>query len=266
MTVVILAAGQGTRLQPYTLDRPKCLVPLDGTPLLDYHLRMLDRAGVHDVVLVTGFCADALADYAVRRAHNPDYATTNMVHSLFCATLNPDEDLYVAYADIIYSPEVFRRVAAAPGPVAVAVDMEWETLWRLRFDDPLVDAETLRMDEEGCITDIGQRPAVLTDIQAQYIGLMKFTPPGVRALQSAWAAARDMEARGEMPFDGARPRAQAYMTDMLQQLIRDGIPVRGVPIHGQWCEVDTTEDLARYQAVLAGSEPNPHLDFLRESA
>jgi len=60
MRVIILAAGQGTRLRPFTDDRPKCLVELHGRPLLHRQLDVLRAAGLNDIALVGGYRADCL--------------------------------------------------------------------------------------------------------------------------------------------------------------------------------------------------------------
>ena len=55
MKALILAAGRGSRLWPYTVDRPKCLLHLDGASILDHQLQQLERISVCEVVLVCGF-------------------------------------------------------------------------------------------------------------------------------------------------------------------------------------------------------------------
>ena len=63
MQMVILAGGLGTRLRPLTQRLPKCLIPVNGKPFLEYQLEMLGRRGVRDIVL----CLDHLGE-ANRRA------------------------------------------------------------------------------------------------------------------------------------------------------------------------------------------------------
>src|ERR1044071_3517735 len=84
-SIVILAAGEGTRLRPHTLDRPKCLVPLAGRPLLAWQTDALRAAGVDDIVVVTGYRADQIRALGYRTVFNPRYEKTNMVASLMCA-------------------------------------------------------------------------------------------------------------------------------------------------------------------------------------
>jgi NDP-sugar pyrophosphorylase family protein len=58
VTAVILAGGQGTRLRPLTLARPKPIVPLLNVPFLAYQLDLLRRHGVDDVVLSCSYMVD----------------------------------------------------------------------------------------------------------------------------------------------------------------------------------------------------------------
>lgn len=51
MRAMILAAGKGERMRPLTLNTPKPLIPVAGVPLIEYHLRALQRAGIHEVVI-----------------------------------------------------------------------------------------------------------------------------------------------------------------------------------------------------------------------
>ena len=92
MKALILAAGEGTRLRPYTADRPKCLVEVAGRSLLDRQLDVLGAAGVAPVVVVGGYRAEMLPRPGIEVLLNPRYATTNMVTTLFCAeevSVNP---------------------------------------------------------------------------------------------------------------------------------------------------------------------------------
>jgi len=172
---VILAAGEGTRLRPLTDHLPKTLVPLGGQPLLARQTAVLHRAGITDISIVAGYCAEALEGSGARLFHNPHYATTNMVASLHCAKplFDGTDDVVVAYGDIVYEPRVLARLLATDAPIAVVVDLGWQRLWELRMDDPLSDAETMKLDAAGHIVELGRKPHSLADIQGQSIGLFK---------------------------------------------------------------------------------------------
>lgn len=63
MKALLLAAGLGTRLRPLTDTVPKCLVPINGRPLLDYWLEMLSNAGVGPLLVNTHYFADAVKEH-----------------------------------------------------------------------------------------------------------------------------------------------------------------------------------------------------------
>ncbi|NNL95809.1 MAG: NTP transferase domain-containing protein, partial [Xanthomonadales bacterium] len=101
MKLLILAAGMGTRLKPLTDDKPKVLTELNGKTLLQRQLDTAHEAGVHDVVLIGGYLADQLRGFGAELVINEDYATTNMVQSLFCARSHFGNDFIMSYGDIV---------------------------------------------------------------------------------------------------------------------------------------------------------------------
>ena len=58
--VIILVAGEGTRLRPYTKDRPKCMVEIDGVSLIDRQIQVLQREELDDILMVCGYKAEML--------------------------------------------------------------------------------------------------------------------------------------------------------------------------------------------------------------
>jgi choline kinase len=250
--MIILAAGQGTRLQPLTDDRPKCLVELAGRPLLDWQLRAARAEGISDVVVIGGYRADQLASYDVRNVTNPNFASTNMVRTLFCARELFGDGFVMSYGDIAYSPAVLRSLLQAEGQIGVVVDKTWLPYWKRRFDDPLSDAESLAIDPQGFLSDIGQKADRIDEIVAQYIGLVKFDGLGVQRLAEAYAAAEADTAGGHHPFGGTRSLDRLYMTDLLRGMIKRGDKLAAVETLGGWVEIDTPRDLAVAEDLVAG--------------
>jgi choline kinase len=249
MRAVVLAAGEGNRLRPLTADRPKCLVELAGRPLLAWQLDALGHAGVEDVTIVTGYRADAIT-LGTRRVHNPRYADTNMVASLMCARAAFDgtDDVLIAYGDIVYEPRLVDALRSTRSDIGVVVDRQWRRLWDLRMEDPLADAETLRLDADGYLVELGRTPERAEDIEAQYVGLVL-----VRAAHAvAWCDRYDALAP-DGDYEG-RDRDHMFMTAYLQLIVDAGVRVDAVVVDGGWLEVDTLEDLNAYDALRARGE------------
>lgn len=235
MRGLILAAGRGSRLKHQTEDRPKGLVELKGRPLIDWQLHALRGAGITGIALVGGYRAEALDRFTLPKFTNLRWAETNMVRSLMCAsTWLMREPTIVSYSDIVYDAATVRRLAAEQADIAISYDPAWQGLWSARFGDPLLDAETFRLSDNAMIADIGRKPSSLSEIQGQYMGLLKFTPDG-------WAAAhRFLEA---LPPDRCD---KLDMTTTLRLLIEAGHGIKAVAAAGPWAEIDSETDLALY--------------------
>ena len=245
MRAIILAAGQGTRLRPYTDNIPKCMVELAGKPLLHHQLEVLRDAGLSKILLVGGYRAERLNAEGVEIELNPKFATTNMVSTLFCAEewMQEGEDLIIAYGDIIYEPKVLQSLLAADAPIAISVDKQWQRLWEARMEDPLKDAETLKLQEGNRVIEVGKKPQSLEEIQGQYMGLIKVRGDTVKQFRKAWHSLdRDAHYDGQ-DFDNM------YMTSFVQHLIDTGVVVQAAFTDGGWIEVDSVEDLDFYNQL-----------------
>ena len=238
MKAIILAAGRGSRMKTLTDDRPKCLIELRGRPLLDWQLQAIRDAGIADVAIVTGYRRELLADRGLTEFHNARWAETNMVSSLACASeWLENAPCLVSYSDIFYSADAVSALIASPARLAVAYDPDWRALWERRFGDPLLDAETFRLNADGTLAEIGDQPRTVEEVQGQYMGLLRFEPAGWRELARVWQ---------ELP--GAA-RDRLHMTGALQRVIAAGREkVAAVPYFGEWGEVDSADDLQAYQS------------------
>lgn len=250
MRLIILAAGQGTRLRPLTDDRPKCLVDLGGRPLLEWQLAAAREAGINDVVVIGGYRIEQLRKYDVTVIENPRYASTNMLRTLFCARDLFANGFIMSYGDIVYSSVVLKRLIDDANAISVTVDRQWRSYWERRLEDPLSDAETLKIDAEGNLIEVGQKPQSYADIQAQYIGLVAFRAAGVKHLLSTFDRIVEEDAAGVNPFDGKRSLDSLYMTDLLQGMIDSGIKLNAFQIDGGWVEIDSVSDLALAEKLL----------------
>lgn len=253
MKALILSAGQGSRLRPFTDDRPKGMVAVAGKPIIQWQVEMFRAHGIDELAIVTGYEAEAVDGFGAQLFRNPDYETTNMVHSLFCAREFLTGDVLVSYGDILYSDDVLRTVLGTDEDVSVAVDLEWERYFADRFGDPYEDAESLLVDRTGALTSIGRPNPSPQEVQAQYIGLVKLSAHGLDQLTSIHADAS--RSGGEIGW--GRPPRKAYMTDLLQEAIRREHRLAAVPIHRGWVEVDTPRDLQIAQEAVPALLASP---------
>ena len=234
---LILAAGRGKRLAGLTDHTPKCLLSVRGKTLLDWQLDALRGAGIAEVAIVTGYRRGQVARPGLSEFHNPDWESTDMLASLACAAAWLRQGpCIVSYADIFYQRSAVAALLACSAPLAITYDVHWEALWRRRFGDPLIDAETFRLGPGGTLAAIGARPATLAEVEGQYMGLLRMDWEGWCALEDVRAALAPAQA------------ARLQMTGALQGVIAAGrMQVAALPYAEEWGEVDCAADLACYE-------------------
>lgn len=251
MKVMILAAGQGTRLRPLTDEIPKCMVKLNSKSLIERQIESIKACGVleQDIYILTGYKEEKLHELFkatdIQFISNQEYDNTNMVYTLMCAEelFEKEDDIIVTYGDIIYTPQVFQSLLDSDEELSVIVDNGWLAYWSIRCEDPLSDAETLMKDDNGYLTEIGQKTDDINKIQAQYIGLMRYQGNGVKKVLDICKEAKKRSENGQGLWKTNRTYKKMYMTDMLQGLIEKGNKLKAVEINRGWYEVDCESDL-----------------------
>jgi len=254
-TIVFLAAGKGSRMGSVTDNKPKAMVPVADRPIIDWLIDSARTAGIDDIAIVTGFQRTRIENYldsGIRMFNNPEYESTDMVHSLFCAEEILEGPVVISYTDILYEVDVLETLLSGTEHITVAVDELWQPYWELRQDEPVEDAESLSLDRSDRITSIGKEVNSVSEPDAQYIGLVKFSREGIKWFREIYHANREENDPSGIPSEDKN----LHMTELLQLLIQQGSPVHGQRIQGGWVELDTPTDLeiARTVCNVSGKQ------------
>jgi choline kinase len=239
MIGMVLAAGAGRRLRPYTDTLPKALVPVDGeTTILDIALRNLAEVGLTDVVIVVGYAAGAVearlddlqAKYGVKitLVYNDKAEEWNNAYSLWLAREHFAQGALLVNGDTVHPVSVERTLLAERGPgillaldtVKKCADEEMKTVF----------------DDSGQLTKITKLmdPA---EAYGEYIGATLIEPHVAAGLADALEATW-------------RRDPNLYYEDGYQEYANRGGEVRGASIGDvEWVEVDNHDDLARAREI-----------------
>ena len=135
MNAIILAAGMGTRLRPLTNDRPKCLVAVNGVPMVERQIQFLKEKGIDDITLISGYKAEALDflkdKYGVDIVFNDRYDTCNNINSLYIVR-NRFHDTYVLEGDVYMDKNVL--LSEVNHSTYFARKKKYENEWGLEVD------------------------------------------------------------------------------------------------------------------------------------
>lgn len=239
MKAIILSAGQGKRLFPYTENTPKCLLPVaPGISLLGWQLDQLACAGIDEVVVVTGYQADRVeaeiarcrSFIAVRSLFNPDFDKADNLRSVWSARHEMDQDFILLNGDTLFTSDVVTQLIESPAQeITVTVSCKD----RYDSDDMKVQLK------DGLLDRIGKTLA-LDAVDAESIGMIRFLGAGVGDFRAAVETAIAAE-------NGDR----VWYLSVIDAL------ARSLRIHiaeiasGDWCEVDFPVDLQRARTAVA---------------
>ena len=241
MKAVILAAGQGTRLKKYTQNLPKGMLSFMGKTIIERQIEMYKKCGIGDIIVVCGFAAEQIQYEGVKYYTNENYADTNMVESLMTAKDEFDDDIIVSYSDILFEEQMLRAMMKSSADFVVAVDDDWKDYWQKRYGKVDFDTESLSIDRDGNIVELGLESPKPEDIDARYIGLLRFSKEGLRYIEKIMEAAY-LNFENEPWQQSGKTVRKAYMTDLLNAIIESGKEVKAEHFQNGWIEFDTNED------------------------
>ncbi|MDF0668573.1 MAG: phosphocholine cytidylyltransferase family protein [Nitrospira sp.] len=230
MKAVILAAGVGKRLWEVTQHRPKCLIEIGGRSLLRRYLESLVSVGIRRAEIVVGYKQEMIRAAVERDACgvNVTFLVNEQFHrgsisSLWIARTALDDDTIVMDADVLFHPEILRRLVSSPSENALLMD------------------ETVKQTGEECMVVVaGGRVIALTkSLPEQY----DYAGEGVGFLRVRHADT----ARVVSSLHGYIDRGSWDMEyeDALQQYFQD-VRVGHERIGGlPWTEIDFIEDVRK---------------------
>lgn len=229
MKAIILAAGKGGRLAPYTDSRPKCLVQVDGKAILDYQLEALEAAGVEDVVIVTGYRKEMVAEHLKNRGcpeftliENERYGETNTAYSLWLARHEMTDDFFYLNGDVLIHPEIIRRLAGSTAPEVLA--MERKTCGE----------EEVKATLDGVRVTALSKTVPPSEAYGEFIGIAKFSRRFAPSFRAALEEVIEEDKLFTVYFEAALER-------LLEHHTLTAVDITDLPA----IEIDFPEDLTR---------------------
>jgi len=117
MKAVVLAAGEGVRLQPITLTRPKHMIKIGGKPLLEHCLNALKASGINEILIITHYMGKVIREYfgngenfGLKIEYTEQKAVLGTGNAVSAAEPFVDDTFLLVYGDLLFSKEAVSRV------------------------------------------------------------------------------------------------------------------------------------------------------------
>lgn len=228
-TVVIMAAGRGTRMKELTKDKPKHLLPVLGRPFLDYTLDRLRQAGFSRMIILIGHQSQAFSVYHgvsdIQLFEQPRfherYGTAAAVEAVKAAV--GDEPFAVIAGDNLYAVEDLKKLRDYTGQMLIGGyrTEQWQGMG------------ILKQRPDGTLEKIVEKP---TEFVGDLINasMYLFTPeifPVIEQLQPS-------------------PRGEYEITDAINQVAARK-PVNVTVLEKRWLDLTAPADIPKIEAALA---------------
>lgn len=250
MNGIILAAGMGKRLVPFTDNFPKGMIKLFDKSLIEMQIDIFHGCGINDITIVTGHLSEKMNFRSVQYIKNENFSSTNMNESLFCAKEKLCDSVLISYSDIIFEKKIIDQLLNFKVDIGVAVRSNWKSFYNGRTLHPITEAEKILLENGKILKtqkDISEE--LPNQTTTEFLGLIKLSKVGCSIFLEKFSELKKSHT-GE--FHSSPSLKQAYLTDMLQEIIDTGYTVEPILVDGNWCEIDTMQDIenARKNFIL----------------
>ena len=145
----------------------------------------------------------------------------------------------------MFESNVVKRLLESDHDISVVVDIDWRGYYVDRKEHPIEEAENVIFNSNNEVIKIGKISTEKEEVHGEFIGMIKLTHRGTEICKKNFHRVKKLY--WGKPFQRAKTFQNAYLTDMIQELVDIGIKVHCVIIERGWKEIDTVED---YQKSL----------------
>jgi phosphoenolpyruvate phosphomutase len=236
-SAVVLAASRGTGMDELTLDRPKAMVPIAGTPAIEKMLQSMRAEGIKDISIVRGYKPEALAPGGVRFFDHERWEENGLLGSLEAAREALEGEVVIAYGDVVFKRYLLHLLLASDASITIVVDASRRFLETGRGADRVrVSGPPANAFEESENYLKAMAPDLADDAaDGEWIGMLRVRGEGMEAFLEA--------------LDEVRARPDGRELDLCLVLTRlaerDPRSVRVIYVQGDWIDLNSLTDVAR---------------------
>jgi len=244
MKAIIIAAGLGSRLKPYTNEIPKPLVKIGNKTILQNNLYIFNYLGKKDRHVIVGYKKEKFKYKKINYIYNAQFEKNNILESLFCASSKMNSECIISYSDIIFKKSIVKKLIKSKEDISILVDTNWKKTYKGRTLHPISQAENVSFNKELFVKKAGKH---FTEKQSngEFIGMVKINTKGCKIFKKYYKIAK--KKYKSKKFYNAKTFKKAYLTDFFNFLIDHKINIKCVNIKNNWMEIDTIQDYKKAQ-------------------
>jgi UDP-N-acetylglucosamine diphosphorylase/glucosamine-1-phosphate N-acetyltransferase len=230
MKAVVLAAGEGVRLQPVTLTRPKHLIKVGGKPILEHCLKALKSCGINEIMVVVHFMVDAIRDYfgegenfGLKIEYVEQKEVLGTGNAVSVAEPYVEDDFLLVYGDLLFTADAVKKVIGLHKKEKPVM-----TMAVVPVENP-EDYGIVELEDEGSVKRLIEKPSRIE-------ALTNLANAGIYVFST--------EIFEKVRETSASARGEWEITDAISLLLKEKKPISGVKVsRDDWFDVGRPWDL-----------------------
>ena len=242
---VVLAATKGAQLRHLTKNKPKCMLDIQGKPLLERLTSTLKKDNIGKISIVSGYKSNVIRERNnlsnLNIIENKEYIKTGELYSLYKAVNEIKNDCIITYGDIVFRKYILDALLSIKGEIVIVVDALSQNKQKKKQKDLTVCDRKFTGNyllEEKPASLKSMHNEYTNKITCQWIGLLKTNTKGSKIIKNQI-----------IKLSKNKKFKNLTMPDLFNSLIKNKIKINVLYIAGQWLDVNDAFDLAEARKV-----------------
>ena len=242
---VVLAATKGAQLRHLTKNKPKCMLDIQGKPLLERLTSTLKKDNIGKISIVSGYKSNVIRERNnlsnLNIIENKEYIKTGELYSLYKAVNEIKNDCIITYGDIVFRKYILDALLSIKGEIVIVVDALSQNKQKKKQKDLTVCDRKFTGNyllEEKPASLKSMHNEYTNKITGQWIGLLKTNTKGSKIIKNQI-----------IKLSKNKKFKNLTMPDLFNSLIKNKIKINVLYIAGQWLDVNDAFDLAEARKV-----------------
>ena len=240
MKAIILSAGYASRLGDLTKELPKSLVNINGKSIIQRQIETFRNNGVKEIIVIVGPNKEKFQLKDVEYVIDKNFHEHEQLGSLMTASKHFQNDLVISFGDVIVDNNIMKQIIESTYDIGIAIDLKWKKNYENRTQHPKSEAD-LALIKSNKLTKIKKNLDYVENYQlGEFLGIIKLSNIGSKKILDLF---NTLNSSYQGKFHDAPSFQKAYLTDIIDELIQTNENVNPIFVDGNWCEIDTLEDL-----------------------
>ncbi|HAV42592.1 TPA: phosphoenolpyruvate mutase [bacterium] len=251
--VIAIIPAAGDHLEEYSMKHiaeeiPISMLNINGKPLLQRQVEILNRAGVFEIYVIGGYKREKIDVEGIKLINNDKYKETGILYSILCAGEYMSEKTFICYGDVLVDSTLVNHLLSIQEDIVIVGDATFDSKeygLDKKIDYVVVDPPPVitrrKLDDQTVRRVVRIGPDIsCQDVHYEFPGIMVASAQGIKCMKEVYD--QSLERFEGKPFHTAASFETACLAELLQEMILRGYKISCLEINSGWLEIHSFRD------------------------